>query len=107
MFVPLHLRGGTFLTELREGEDRCQVGQDYQEFIAHHWSGMFGLSRLPTWETALGCFDFLVSTFTVILFFFFPMINPLQYSRPENSIGRGAWQATVHGVSKSRTHLSD
>ena len=26
--------------------------------------------------------------------------NPLQYSFPGNSMDRGAWQATVHGVSK-------
>ena len=29
--------------------------------------------------------------------------NPLQYSCPENSTERGAWWATVHGVSKSQT----
>ena len=29
--------------------------------------------------------------------------NPLQYSCLENSKDRGAWQATVHRVSKSRT----
>ena len=29
--------------------------------------------------------------------------NPLQYSCLENSMDRGAWWATVHGVSKSRT----
>ena len=29
--------------------------------------------------------------------------NPLQYSCLENSMDRGAWPATVHGVSKSRT----
>ena len=29
--------------------------------------------------------------------------NPLQYSCLENSTDRGAWQATVHGVVKSRT----
>ena len=28
---------------------------------------------------------------------------PLQYSCLENSMDRGAWQATVHGVTKSRT----
>ena len=28
---------------------------------------------------------------------------PLQYSDLENSVDRGAWQATVHGVAKSRT----
>ena len=33
--------------------------------------------------------------------------NPLQYSRLENPTDRGAWQATVHGVSKGRTRLSN
>ena len=28
-------------------------------------------------------------------------VNPLQYSCLENPMDRGAWQATVHGVSKS------
>ena len=28
---------------------------------------------------------------------------PLQYSCLENPMDRGAWQATVHGVTKSRT----
>ena len=32
---------------------------------------------------------------------------PLQYSRLENSMDRGAWWATVHGVENSRTGLSD
>ena len=31
----------------------------------------------------------------------------LQYSGLENSIERGDWQATVHGVTKSRTWLRD
>ena len=29
--------------------------------------------------------------------------KPLQYSCLENSMDRGAWQATVHGVAKSQT----
>ena len=33
--------------------------------------------------------------------------NPLQYSCLENPMDRGAWRATVHGVAKSRTRLSD
>ena len=33
--------------------------------------------------------------------------NPLQYSCLENPMDGGAWQATVHGVKKSRTRLSD
>ena len=31
--------------------------------------------------------------------------NPLQYSCPGNPTDRGAWQATVHGVTKSQTGL--
>ena len=34
------------------------------------------------------------------------MANALQYSRLENSMDRGAWRATVHGVAKSWTRLS-
>ena len=33
--------------------------------------------------------------------------NPLQYSCLGNPMGGGAWWATVHGVAKSRTRLSD
>ena len=32
--------------------------------------------------------------------------NPLQYSCLENSMDRGAWWTTVHGVAKSWTRLS-
>ena len=32
--------------------------------------------------------------------------NPLQYHCLGNLMDRGAWQATVHGVAKSRTRLS-
>ena len=31
---------------------------------------------------------------------------PLQYSCLENSMNRGAWRVTVHGVAKTWTHLS-
>ena len=33
--------------------------------------------------------------------------NPLQYSCLENSMDRGAWQATVHGVAKNQAWLSN
>ena len=33
--------------------------------------------------------------------------NLLQYSCLESPMDRGAWWATVHGVAKSRAHLSD
>ena len=33
--------------------------------------------------------------------------NPLQYSCLGNPVERGTWWATVHGVRRSRTQLSD
>ena len=33
--------------------------------------------------------------------------HPLQYSCLENSMDRGAWQITVHGVTKSQMRLSN
>ena len=33
--------------------------------------------------------------------------NPLQYSSLESPMDRGAWRATVHKATKSRTRLSD
>ena len=33
--------------------------------------------------------------------------TPFQYSCLENPVDGGAWQATVHGVAKSRTRLSN
>ena len=31
---------------------------------------------------------------------------PLQYSRVENSVDRGVWQGTIHGIARSGTRLS-
>ena len=31
--------------------------------------------------------------------------NPLQYSRLQNPMDRGAWQATLNGVTKSQTEV--
>ena len=33
--------------------------------------------------------------------------NPLQYSCLKNSVDRGAWWATLHGMAKSRNRLSN
>ena len=33
--------------------------------------------------------------------------NPLQHSCLANHMDRGAWQATVHGVAKRQTQVSD
>ena len=32
-------------------------------------------------------------------------VNPVQYSRLENPMNRGTWQATIHRISKSKTRL--
>ena len=34
-------------------------------------------------------------------------VNPLQYPCLGNRMNRGAWWATIHGVAKSQTGLSD
>ena len=33
--------------------------------------------------------------------------NPIQYSRLENPMERGAWHVAVYGIAKSQTRLSD
>ena len=33
--------------------------------------------------------------------------NPLQYSCLENAMDRGAWRATIHGVTKTQTQLNN
>ena len=40
-------------------------------------------------------------------FIYFIIGNPLQYSCPENSMDRGAWQAIVHGMTKNWKRLSE
>ena len=34
-------------------------------------------------------------------------VNPLQYFLPGDPMDRGVWQATVHGITKSWTQLSN
>ena len=62
-------------------------GSDSKESTCNirHWSLIPGLWRSP--EEGNG--------------------HPLQYSCLENSMNRGAWRATVHGVSKSQTWPSN
>ena len=47
------------------------------------------------------------SSFLCLSFFRIIYSNPLQYSCLENPMDGGAWWATVHGVTKSRTRLID
>ena len=48
-----------------------------------------------------------ISTTPIIIVLIEGNGSPLQYSCLENPTGRGAWQAAVHGVTNSRTWLSD
>ena len=52
----------------------------------------------------------------IVIFTFFHLLHsdpgegngkPLQYSFLENCMDRGAWWATVHGVTRNQTQLSD
>ena len=66
---------------------RSQLSSDSKEsaFNAEDLSAILGLGRSPAEGNG----------------------NPLQYSCLENPMDRGVWQATVHGVVKSQTRLSD
>ena len=75
-----------------------------------------GLSRFFCYILQKNPDEFLVNPICIMLYIVFPYIsvifregngNPLQYSCLENLMGRGAWQAAVHGVAKSRTRLRD
>ena len=78
-------------------------GRSPREGISHQlqysWASLVAqmLKNLPvmqeTWVWSLAWQD--------------PHGNPFQYSCLENSMNRGAWQATLHGVAESRTWLSD
>ena len=56
-----------------------------QEIWVRHTGSTPGLGRFPGGENG----------------------NPLHYSSLENPMDRGAWQTTVHGVTKSGTKLSN
>ena len=58
------------------------------------WACGWGMGRRRKWDE-LGD--------AIILFFAEGNGNPLQYSCLENPMDREAWQATVHGVTKSQT----
>ena len=67
-------------------------------------------------STEKNCFDNSLFSIKCMYFIYFPSSilsmgggndNPLQFSCLEYPMDGGAWQATVHGVAKSRTRLSD
>ena len=71
------------------------------------WTGFYLAVYTPTHEpsTVLGEYEGLISLGQIG--FGEGNGNPLQYSCLENPMDRGAWQATVHEVTKSQTRLSD
>ena len=68
----------------------------------------------PSPVRALSLHASLVSSFSILVFVVPPVPifgegngNPLQYSCLENLTDGGAWQAIIHGVTKSWTGLND
>ena len=62
---------------------------------------------IPKWYQKFQVFDFLFAFDTIKPLDGEGDGNPLQYSCLENPMDGGAWWAAVHGVTKSRTRLSD
>ena len=76
------------------------------------------LGHLSAWVFAILLTDFIFNTYcktqklewgitTPLILYGEGNGNPLQYSCLENPMDRGAWWATIYGVAKSRTRLSD
>ena len=68
------------------------------------WAAVHGVSRSRTQLS-----DFILTFHTNIIktIIVYLVLAPLQYSCLENPMDGGAWWAAVHGVSRSRTRLSD
>ena len=87
---------------------------DNSAFNTPHRSAFFHILWALASNSAFLCTVVIYSAYSPLCYF--PQViiharegndNPLQYFCPENSMVRGAWLATVHGVSKSWTQLSD
>ena len=96
-------------------EEPCGLQSMEPQRVGHNWatnSLSSCTSRLPRWLSGkelpasardVGNVDSIPGSGR------FPWVgnvNPLQYYCLENFMNRGAWQATVHGVSRSSTRLS-
>ena len=84
--------------QISEGTD-LEFGHNHEKFWASLVTQMVKnlLAIQDTWVRSLGLEDS-------------PRLGngyPLQYSCLKNSMDWGAWRATVHGVTKSQTRLSD
>ena len=65
------------------------------------------LTMWETWVRSLGWEDPLQKGTVTFCSLGTPLGIPLQYSGLEYSMDRGFWWATVHGVAKNQTRLSD
>ena len=75
------------------------------------WSQSYFLQNTGSWYQFEGTWGIFVSDPNIVgrilqgcVIWYWP---PLQYSCLENSMDRGAWWATVHGVTKSQTPLTN
>ena len=71
------------------------------------WAIVHGVAKSRTRLSDFTCTFTLSILYTAVCIHGGGNDNPLQHSCLENPMDRGAWQATVHGVAKSRTQLSD
>ena len=87
---------GCFLTCIQISQEAGQVWyshlfKNFPQFVVIHSVKDFGIVNKAEVDVSLGEGNG----------------TPLQYSCLENPTDRGAWWAAVHGVTKSRTRLSD
>ena len=84
--------------------------------VGHDWATSLSLSVLFEYHSVYGGLDGKASAYNAGDPGSIPGLgrspgegngNPLQYSCLKNPMDGGAWLATVHGVEKSRTRLSD
>ena len=92
--TPLVSRNTRIKTTRRTSHPFCMAIKDRQQVLARRWR----TQKLHI---------LLVKLFSGIVTLGKGNGNPLQYSCLENPRNREAWRATVHGVAKTRTRLSD
>ena len=97
----------------REGLTAWKIASEAVALWTERWKASFCdwpcwlIKGLPWWLSRQRIFLQWVDTWVLSLGREDPLEegNPLQYSCLENSTGRGAWYAIVHGVAKSQTQL--
>ena len=84
------------------------VSQAQEQFSGLNHKNFSSLRERQTNKKYVGDFFILILICHVLIILFREGNGtPLQYSCLENPMDRGAWRATVHGVTKSWTRLSE